>query len=323
MKILKTVERFPGGLVVIPLLISASINTFFPGALRIGGVTTALFVDGTYTIIGLLLFFSGCQLRVSQMGAAIKRGGAMILVKIGISFIAGFILLRCFGPAGFWGIPTVALVTAISNNKPVVYLALVEKYGDEADVFVFGLLCLVSMPILPLAVLGLAGGTFDYMEIVTLLVPFVLGFALANLDRDIADMMSRGTTIMLPFIGFCFGSSINLANAFKATGTGALLLIIYTVSTMAPQLAVDRLLLKRSGYAALASCTIGGTVVVVPAIIAKAIPEHAPYVDIAVAQLAFAMTFSCILTPFLTRLWVKFVGGAPQSVKTQPEEKGV
>ncbi len=321
MKILKTVERFPGGLVVIPLLVSAAINTFFPGALRIGGVTTALFVDGTYAIIGLLLFFSGCQINLSQMGAALKRGGAMILVKILLSFCSGFILLGCFGPAGFWGLPAVALVAAISSNKPVVYLALVEKYGDEADVFVFGLLCLVSMPVLPLAVLGLAGGTFDYMEIVTLLVPFMLGFALANLDRDIANMMSRGTTIMLPFIGFCFGASINLLDAFKAAGAGSLLLILYTVFTMGPQLAVDRLLLKRPGYAALASCAIGGTVVAVPAIIAKAMPVHAPYVDTAVAQLAFAMTFSCILTPFLTKLWVKFHGGARPPKEVQPKRK--
>jgi len=313
MKILERVEKFPGGLVVIPLLTTALINTFFPQVLRIGGVTSALFVDGTYTIIGLLLFFSGCQLNLSQLTVALKRGGVMILVKILVAFASGFILMRFLGPTGFWGIPTVALVTAISNNKPAVYLALVEKYGDEVDASIFGLLCLVSMPMLTLAVLGLAGGTFDYMEIVTLLIPFVLGIILVNLDDKIAKMMSGGTVIMLPFIGFCFGASVNLFNAFKSASTGFLLLIIYTVTTMVPQLAADRLLLKRPGYAALASCTIGGTVVVIPAIVAKAMPIHTPYVDVAVAQLAFAMTFSCILTPFLTKLWVKFNGDASLS----------
>lgn len=324
MKILERVEKFPGGLVVIPLFITALINTLFPQALQIGGVTTALFAEGTYTIIGLLLFFSGCQLKFSVMGLAFKRGGVMILVKILVAFASGFIIMKIFGPAGFWGIPTVALVTAISNNKPAVYLALVEKYGDEVDIPVFGLLCLVSMPVLPLAILGLAGGTFDYMEIVNLLIPFIFGIIMANLDNDIAEMMAPGTTIMLPFIGFCFGASVNLLAAFESIGTGLLLLIIYTVVTMAPQLAVDRMLLKRPGYAALASCTLGGTVVVIPAIVAAAIPAHAPYADIAVAQLAFAMTFSCLLTPFLTKICVKYYGDAHHSPNSiQQERKAV
>ena len=317
MRILERVEKFPGGMVVIPLLITAMINTFCPQVLRIGGVTTALFVEGTYTIIGLLLFFSGCQLDFRQLGSALKRGGIMIMVKILVAFASGFFLMWFFGPSGFWGIPTVALVTAISNNKPAVYLALVEKYGDAVDISVFGLLCLVSMPILPLAVLGLAGGTFDFMEIVTLLVPFVLGIILANLDKKIAKIMSNGTVIMLPFIGFCFGASVNLFDAFKASGSGFLLLIIYTVVTMVPQLAADKLLLKRPGYAAIASCTLGGTVVVIPAIVAKAMPVHSAYVDIAVAQLAFAMTFSCLLTPLITRICVRYYGDAHNPKKLQ------
>jgi len=247
----------------------------------------------------------------------------MILVKILVAFVSGFILMRFFGPAGFWGIPSIALVTAVSNNKPAVYLALVEKYGDKVDVSAFGLLCLASMPILPLAVLGLAGDTFDYMEIVTLLIPFVLGILLVNLDGKIAKMMSGGIVIMLPFIGFCFGASVNLFDAFKSAGAGFLLLIIYTVTTMVPQLAADRLLLKRPGYDALASCTIGGMVVTIPIIIAKAMPIHAPYVEIAVAQLAFAMTFSCVLTPFLTGLWVKFYGDARHSQKHNRKERKI
>lgn len=306
MKILETMEKIPGGLVVVPMLTTAVINTAFPQALAIGGVTTALFRDGTFAILGLLLFFSGCQLNVRQFGAAMKRGGVMIAVKLLVAFVAGFFLMAVFGPGGFWGLSTVALVTAISNNKPAVYLALVQKYGDKIDEAVFGLLCLTSMPILPLSVLGLSGGGVDPNELITLLVPFVLGFAVANLDPKLAALMAPGTVIMLPFIGFCFGASINLLDAVKSAPRGILLLLIYTLVTVPPQLLADRLLLKRPGYAAIASCTIGGTVLVIPAMVAKAMPIHAPYVDTAVAQLAFAMTFSCLLTPFLTKCWVGF-----------------
>lgn len=305
MRILDRMEKFPGGMVVIPMFATALVNTLFPQALEIGGVTTALFKDGTLAIIGMLLFFSGSQLRLSSLGTALRRGGILIGVKILVASAAGLFMMKFFGPEGFLGISTLALVTAVSNNNPAVYLALVKKYGDDIDASVFGLLCLISMPVLPIAVLGVSGGGFDTGQIITLLIPFVLGIVLANLDVKIAELTAGGTAIMLPFIGFCFGASVNLFRAFESAGAGIMILIIYTVVTMVPQLAADRLLAGRPGYAALSSCTLGGTAVAIPAIVGKALPIHAPYVETAVAQLALAMTLSCLLTPFLTGLWEK------------------
>ena len=305
MRILERMEKFPGGMVVIPMFAAALVNTLFPRALEIGGVTTALFKDGTLAIIGMLLFFSGSQLKLSSLGTALRRGGILIGVKILVAFAAGLFMMKFFGPEGFLGISTLALVTAVSNNNPAVYLALVKKYGDDIDASVFGLLCLISMPVLPIAVLGLSGGGFDIREIITLLAPFILGIVLANLDVKIAELTSGGTAVMLPFIGFCFGASVNLFRAFESVRAGLLILLIYTVVTMLPQLAADRLLAGRPGYAALSSCTIGGTAVAIPSIVGKALPIHAPYAEAAVAQLALAMTLSCLLTPYLTGLWEK------------------
>ena len=46
MNILKTVKKIPGGLMVVPLLLGAIINTFF------GGTIWTMF-DGTFTYIPL------------------------------------------------------------------------------------------------------------------------------------------------------------------------------------------------------------------------------------------------------------------------------
>lgn len=61
MKICATMKKFPGGMMVIPLLIGCLVNTFIPQVLEIGGFTTGLFKTGTSTLVGLFILCSGEQ----------------------------------------------------------------------------------------------------------------------------------------------------------------------------------------------------------------------------------------------------------------------
>lgn len=55
MKTVKTMEKVPAGIMVIPLITGAVINTVFPQALEIGGSTTALFKTGANCLMGMFL----------------------------------------------------------------------------------------------------------------------------------------------------------------------------------------------------------------------------------------------------------------------------
>lgn len=55
-KFFAVLNKIPGALMIVPLFLGATINTFHPEILNVGSFTSALFRDGTGTLLGL--FFS-------------------------------------------------------------------------------------------------------------------------------------------------------------------------------------------------------------------------------------------------------------------------
>ena len=318
MKILKTVEKFPGGLMVGPLLIAAVIHTWAPGIVEIGGPTTALFSSaGTMCLAGLLLFIRGSQLPVRQVGAVLKRHGTLLVIKLAAAFAVGMLLMHNFGAKGFFGISTMAFVSVLSSNNPGVFLALTKIYGDEIDHAAFGLWNVACMPTIPLLILGAASGAaFDYMALIALLVPFLLGILLGNLDADIRKLMAPGSMIMLPFLGFCFGISVDLVTAFRSGLQGLVLTLIFYIISVIPSFFTDRWILRRPGYGSIATCCVAGLAIGAPAQIAQAVPEHAPYLQTATAQIALVMILTTVITPFLTRFAAGRFGTASSGAKS-------
>ena len=57
--IMKLFKKIPAGMMMVPLLLGAVLNTFFPQLLQIGSLTTAAFSNaGAATAMGLQLFLS-------------------------------------------------------------------------------------------------------------------------------------------------------------------------------------------------------------------------------------------------------------------------
>ncbi|WP_238649555.1 2-keto-3-deoxygluconate permease [Paenibacillus piscarius] len=315
MNILGTVTKIPGGLLIIPMLLAAGVNTVFPQLFGIGDPTTALFTSkGTMVLIGLILFVSGTQLNLRQLPATLKRAGVHTLARILIACLSGWAFMQIFGAEGFGGISAIAFIAVMTSCNPGLYLALMHSYGDDMDQAAFGVLNLIAVPVIPVMILNSASGAgIDYLSVAATLLPFAAGILFGNLDVNLQRMFAPGTVILLPFLGISFGSNINLSLAFRSSLSGLLLTLLFFLLCLLPLIAVDRLLLKRPGYAAAATCSVAGLSMVVPSMAAGFNPAYAAYADTAVAQIACAVILTSIAVPYV----VKRLAG-----KEEPAEAG-
>lgn len=302
MNILGRIQKIPGGLMIVPMFLTALVNTFFPQALQIGGLTTALFTaKGTLTVIGMIMFLTGAQFRVNEIGMTLKRGGAICAGRLLIGYVAAWLVIRCFGLDGFWGISAMAFTVAMVSTNPGVYMALVNQYGDGVDRAAFGLLNIIAVPAAPILIMDAASGAgIDYMSVLSTLAPFLIGMLFGNLDVKLRQLLAPALPVMLPFLGFCFGASINLMAAAASGIPGLILTAIYIIVNVPFMFLLDRHILRRPGYGAVATCSVAGISVVVPMMLGAGNPAYAPYVEAATAQLAMAVVFTSFATPWIT-----------------------
>ena len=310
----KSLQKVPAGTMFVPLIIGAIITTVCQGFFQfdlwgtLGNPMKDMFSSsGQMLIIGLMLFCTGTQLKISDMKDALHRGVLLILVRLGIAYLLCALFYMAFGYDGIFGISFLAFVCAVTSANAALSMGIISPFGDKADKASFGIMLICSMPLLPLLFLGFYGtsgfGEAQVMQIISLIIPFILGMVLGNLDEDIRKVFAGGNAIILPFLGFEFGSTINLINAFKMIPQGLLLSIVYFIIVIIPFYLFERTVLHRPGYASVASGSLAGVALVIPSMAATSNAAFEPYVTSAVAVLAFVLAVTNILCPFM----VKFI----------------
>lgn len=307
MKILQTVKKIPGGLMVVPLLLGILINTFFPQVLNIGGLTTALWGSGAAsTGIAITCFCVGTQINIRQAGEVLKRGSVLLLAKFAAGASIGILIGYVFGLGGVLGISALAIVSAVTNSNGGLFISLCGTYGDSEDVGAQSLLAVNDGPFLTMIAFGASGlADIPLINLVAAVLPVVVGMILGNLDRDIADYLEPGSSILIPFFAFCLGAGISVENLFAGGLEGIILGILCVGWSGLFCILADRFINRRPGYAGAAVASAAGNCVATPALIAAAAPEMAPYVERASVQCASAVVVSVILVPILTAWVVK------------------
>ena len=171
------------------------------------------------------------------------------------------------------------------------------------------LLAINDGPMLTMIAMGVGGlADIPIVAMIAAIGPILIGMILGNIDKDLSDFLAPAGSILLPFIGFCLGSGMNLTNIVKGGAQGILLGLVTCLVGGAFIMACDRFIGRRPGYAGWAVATTAGNAVAVPAVIAATDPSWAAYADIATSQVAASAILTAVLVPFITAWWAKKFG---------------
>lgn len=314
MKIKATLDRIPGGMMIVPLIIGAIINTLFPNTATTFGSFTGAMMTGALPILAVFYVCMGATIDFKATPYIIKKGGSLLGAKVITAALVGFIAAQFLGEgmiqSGFFaGISVLAIVAAMNDTNGGLYMALMGQFGKKEDVGAYSIMSLESGPFLTMISLGIAGlAAFPWETLVGAIIPLVVGMILGNLDKDMRDYLSKAVPVLVPFFAFALGAGLNLKNVWTAGLLGVLLGIGVVVITGIVLFLADRFVGKGNGIAGLSAASTAGNAVGVPAAVASANAIYEPLVPAATALIASCVIVTAILVPLVVAWWAKRIG---------------
>ncbi|WP_186107326.1 2-keto-3-deoxygluconate permease [Burkholderia gladioli] len=310
----RAVERVPGGMMIVPLLIGSLIATFLPDMPKFfGSFTNALFT-GSLPILAVFYVCMGASIDVKATPYLLRKGGALFVTKVGTAIVAGVVLGHFRGeqPVSsglFAGISTLAVVAAMNDTNGGLYMALMGQYGRSEDVGAYTIMSLESGPFLTMVTLGVAGlSAFPWPTLVGSILPLAIGMLLGNLDREMRAFLGRAVPVMIPFFALALGAGLDLHKVWQAGLLGIVLGVAVVIVTGVPLFFADRLT-GGTGVAGVAAANTAGNAAAVPALIAAANPVYTEAARTATLLVAACVVVTAIVSPILTASVARRVGG--------------
>jgi len=306
MKIYKFILRVPGGMMVVPLFVGMVINTFFPNLLKIGGFTQALTGVGYPTILGMYLFTVGTKIAVGTASKILLRGFGIMAAKVGTATVLALGVAHLFGGSVI-GLSTLAVMVAMSDTNGGMFLALMGVMGDKDDVGTYVVQSIETGPFLTMLIfVGTGLAVIPWLTMLSVIAPILAGAVLGNLDRDMKTFFGSHEPIIVPFMAFTLGQTINLKSVATAGVPGVVSGLAVVIVTGCVCILADKLF-GGTGIAGAAASSTAGNSAAVPQAVAIADPSYAPVAAAATVQVAASVIVTAILTPFLTAWWFRKV----------------
>lgn len=292
-------NKIPGGLIIIPLMAAILINTFVPEALNIGGPTTALFKSGSSAMMGIFLLICGTSINIRQAGLPLYKGAVLLLLKCLAGALAVWVAGALFGPVGFLGISTLALIACLTSSNSSLYIALCSNYGDSSDAGAISVFCIKDGPFVTMMVLGVSGlANIPFAALLSMLIPLLIGMLWGNLDERFKQLCITAQPLIIIIMSFAIGANSSINTVFTAGLSGILLGLISAVTGILFYFLYNLFLKKKTALGAALGTTAASSALT-PAMVAQADPSLAVFVDAATAQLATASIITMITAPIL------------------------
>src|SRR6185437_4770706 len=314
-------------MMVVPLTCGAVITTFAPGTANFFGSFTGALFTGAIPLIAVFFVCLGSTISFHSLPKMIRRGGALLAVKVGLGVAAGLILGRTIGYlpiSGGWlaGVSTLAVVAAFNDTNGGLYVALMEYFGRAEDAGAYCIMAIESGPFFTMITLGVAGlASFPWQTIVGSILPLFVCVALGNLDHEMQALLGKAAPAMVPFFAFALGAGLNLRRVWGA-GMIGFLLGIAVIAVSGVFLVVADKLTGGSGVAGLAASTTAGNATAVPMLVAAADHKYDAAAGPATALVASSVVVTAFLAPFLTAWWDRRMRAKKQARETEGQAEG-
>lgn len=314
MNIKQGIDRIPGGLMLVPLVLGAIVHTFAPHAGTYFGSFTNGLITGTVPILAVWFFCMGATIDLRATGVVLRKSGTIVITKALVAWAVVWVCTLFIPDEGiksgiFAGMSILAICAAMDMTNGGLYAAVMQQYGTKEEAGAFVLTSIESGPLISMLILGSTGvASFDPRLFVGAVLPFLIGFVLGNLDKKLRELFGSCVHALIPFFGFALGCGIDLHVVAQSGIPGVFLGLAVIVVTGIPLILADRWIGGGNGAAGLAASSTAGAAVANPAIIGAMIPKFQPLVPAATALVATACLITAILVPILTAMWAKRAG---------------
>ena len=261
---------------------------------------------GYPTILGMYLFTVGTKIAVGTASKILLRGFGIMAAKVGTATVLALGVAHLFGGSVI-GLSTLAVMVAMSDTNGGMFLALMGVMGDKDDVGTYVVQSIETGPFLTMLIfVGTGLAVIPWLTMLSVIAPILAGAVLGNLDRDMKTFFGSHEPIIVPFMAFTLGQTINLKSVATAGVPGVVLGLAVVIVTGCVCILADKLF-GGTGIAGAAASSTAGNSAAVPQAVAIADPSYAPVAAAATVQVAASVIVTAILTPFLTAWWFRKV----------------